>query len=101
MTELRVQLPDPFPPGARALGFADGFQVLVFNVAGALYAVENNCPHAGGSLAGGKLEGQVLRCPSHGLKFDVVRGSVAGGGGLQLRTFPVRRDGSVAVVVLD
>jgi 3-phenylpropionate/trans-cinnamate dioxygenase ferredoxin subunit len=52
-------------------------------------------------MAGGKLEGQVLRCPSHGLKFDVVRGSVAGGGGLQLRTFPVRRDGSVAVVVLD
>lgn len=101
MAELRVQLPDPFPPGARALGFAAGFQVLVFNVAGALHAIENNCPHAGGSLAGGKLEGRLLRCPSHGLKFDVVSGCIAGGGELRLRNFSVRAEGSLAVVDLD
>ncbi len=98
MAELRIQLPQPFSPGARALGFADGFQVLVFNVAGTLHAVENNCPHAGGSLAGGKLEEQLLRCPSHGLKFDVVSGK--GGGDLKLRTFPVRTEGALAIVDL-
>lgn len=101
MAELRVQLPQPFPPGARALGFADGVQVLVFNVAGALHAVENNCPHAGGSLAGGKLDGCLLRCPSHGLKFNVVSGMIAGGGELRLRTFAVSAAGPVAVVQLD
>lgn len=100
MAELRIALPQPFPPGARALGFADGFQVLVFNIAGALYALENNCPHAGGSLASGKLEGPLLRCPSHGLKFDVTCGAIAGGGELRLRTFPVRADGAFAVVEL-
>lgn len=101
MAELRIALPQPFAPGARALGFAEGFQVLVFNIAGNLHAVENNCPHAGGSLAGGKLEGPLLRCPSHGLKFDVTCGANAGGGELQLRTFSVRADGEFAVVSLD
>ncbi|MEY4952450.1 MAG: hypothetical protein RL299_874 [Pseudomonadota bacterium] len=100
MAELRIALPQPFPPGARALGFADGFQVLVFNIAGTLHAIENNCPHAGGSLAGGKLEGQLLRCPSHGLKVDVTCGAIAGGGELQLRTFPVRLEGACALVEL-
>jgi len=100
VAELRIALPQPFAPGARALGFADDFQVLVFNIAGTLHAIGNNCPHAGGSLAGGKLEGSLLRCPSHGLKFDVTCGANAGSGELQLRTFPVRAEDGFAVIEL-
>ena len=65
-------LPDPFPPGARKLVFAGGAQVLVFNLDGQLIAVENSCPHAGGSLHGGQLSGAILRCPSHGMRFDLA-----------------------------
>lgn len=83
MPQHVVELPDPFPPGARKLAFVAGRQVLVFNLGNKLVAVDNSCPHAGGSLYGGKLDGQVLRCPSHGMRFDL--GSAASG----LRFYPI------------
>ena len=36
-----------------------------------LYALENQCPHAGSKLSGGCFEGYVIECPAHGHKFDV------------------------------
>jgi nitrite reductase/ring-hydroxylating ferredoxin subunit len=86
MAEHRIDLPDPFPPGARKLAFVAGRQILVFNIGGTLVAIENYCPHAGGSLHGGKLEGCILRCPSHGLRLDLLDDS----GGL--RRYPIVMD---------
>jgi len=99
MVEHCIELPDPFPSGARKLAFVDGHQILIFNVAGTLHAVENSCPHAGGSLASGKLEGAMLRCPSHGLRFDVT-GKGLGNSGLQLRSYPIEYDGAAARIVI-
>ncbi len=39
-----------------------------------LYALENQCPHAGSKLSGGCFEGYVIECPAHGHKFDVRSG---------------------------
>lgn len=99
MAGHRIELPDPFPPGARKLAFVAGRQLLIFNIAGTLVAIENSCPHAGASLFGGKLEGSVLRCPSHGLKFELGGNSAGSTGGL--RRFAVERDGHVAVLEID
>lgn len=88
MTEHRIELPDPFPPGARKLAFLDGRQVLVCNVEGTLVAFDNACPHAGGSLYSGKLDGRWLRCPSHGLRFDLLNTQ---GGGADLVRHAIRR----------
>lgn len=63
------------PPGGRKLVFApDGETVLLLNIEGELYALENSCPHAGASMASGSCEGHVLSCPAHGLKFDIRNG---------------------------
>jgi 3-phenylpropionate/trans-cinnamate dioxygenase ferredoxin component len=94
MSEHRIELPDPFPPGSRKLAFIEGRQILVFNLDGTLVAVENACPHAGGSLHSGKLEGRVLRCPSHGMRFDL--GDPASG----LRFFPILHDGAGIIISL-
>lgn len=97
MSAHHIELPDPFPPGARKLAFVAGLQVLVCNVDGALVAFENTCPHAGGSLYSGKIEGRWLRCPSHGMKFDLLAG---GGGTAGLRHYPIAAAAGGAVIEL-
>jgi nitrite reductase/ring-hydroxylating ferredoxin subunit len=52
--------------------------VAVFNVAGKIFAMADSCPHAGGSLGMGKLDGSIVTCPWHGMKFDVTTGCFAG-----------------------
>ena len=49
-------------------------EVLVSRVDGHYYATSARCPHAGQSLAGGRLKGFELRCPLHAAVFDVRDG---------------------------
>jgi nitrite reductase/ring-hydroxylating ferredoxin subunit len=44
------------------------------NVGGQLYAVDNNCPHLGGPLSKGVLNGTVVTCPWHAWQWDVTSG---------------------------
>jgi 3-phenylpropionate/trans-cinnamate dioxygenase ferredoxin subunit len=88
--QISVGSADELAPGQRKLVFVDGRSVVLFNIDGELCAVENSCPHNGASLAGGQIEGRLLRCPAHGLRFDVSTGCMPGKGGLSLATFPVQ-----------
>jgi 3-phenylpropionate/trans-cinnamate dioxygenase ferredoxin subunit len=88
-------------PGQRKLAFIDGRSIVLFNIEGTLHAIDNTCPHNGAALSGGRLEGCMLRCPAHGLRFDVRTGRMAGTGGLNVTTFPVEIVDSKVVVSLD
>lgn len=55
---------------------AGGRDVLLAKVGGKFYAAENTCPHMGGKLAQGKLEGTVVTCPLHASQFELKDGSV-------------------------
>ena len=96
--EVAVGTVDELAPGQRKLVFVDGRSIVLFNIAGEIHAVDNSCPHNGASLASGALEGCMLRCPAHGLRFDVRTGCMPGAGGLSLTTFPVRAEGGKLVV---
>lgn len=48
--------------------------ILVANVAGTYYAMDDKCTHMGTDLSGGTLEGNIVTCPKHGQKFDVTTG---------------------------
>ncbi|MFM5917489.1 MAG: Rieske (2Fe-2S) protein [Novosphingobium sp.] len=98
--EVEVALPEPFLPGARKLAFVDGQQVLIFNIEGELFAVDNTCPHAGASLFSGKLSGRILQCPVHAMRFDVTTGCFAAGERQELRTYPVAWAEGGAVLTL-
>jgi 3-phenylpropionate/trans-cinnamate dioxygenase ferredoxin subunit len=65
------------PPGEGAMTRVDvrGRGILVCRASDRLYAIEDRCPHAGVSLAGGRLAGFVLECPLHGGRLDVRDGS--------------------------
>ena len=65
--------------GIRRSRFTVGNKDLaVFNVDGTICAIADTCPHAGGSLGLGKLNGNTVTCPVHGMKFDVTTGCFAG-----------------------
>ncbi len=58
-------------------------------------ALLNECPHQGGPLGEGSIEGKYLRCPWHGWDFDPLTGKPPGGYDDGVPTFPleVREDG--------
>lgn len=53
---------------------AAGAGIALFNVNGTIYALDNTCPHAGGPLGEGLLEGDIVECPWHGWRYDVKTG---------------------------
>jgi nitrite reductase/ring-hydroxylating ferredoxin subunit len=77
------QLPPDEPIVARV-----GEHVLAIGRNGSTYfAVDNTCPHAGGSLGNGILKEGNIVCPLHNWEFDVTTGKC---GRLRICTYPVR-----------
>jgi len=73
--------------------------VLLVRLAEEIHALDPYCPHAGGVLAEGTLEGVRLSCPVHSAVFDAASGQVLAdpfgiappeGGVDPLTQFPVR-----------
>jgi nitrite reductase/ring-hydroxylating ferredoxin subunit len=56
-----------------------GRLLCLANVAGTVYAVDDDCTHISGPLDRGDLEGHVLTCPLHLAQFDVRTGAVLRG----------------------
>ncbi len=48
--------------------------IALFRVEGRFYAIDNACPHRGGPLAEGDVEGHIVHCPWHGWTWDVRTG---------------------------
>jgi nitrite reductase/ring-hydroxylating ferredoxin subunit len=71
------------------------FHVLVVNLGGVPYAIDDTCNHAGDSLARGELSGCLISCPAHGYLFDVRTGHLVQPVGLceAQRTFEVNAEG--------
>jgi 3-phenylpropionate/trans-cinnamate dioxygenase ferredoxin subunit len=65
-------------PGQAGAFDVEGQRIAVFNVAGTIYALEDTCPHAGGPLSEGQIEGEKVTCPWHGADFDLKTGAVLG-----------------------
>jgi nitrite reductase/ring-hydroxylating ferredoxin subunit len=56
-----------------------GEDVAIANVDGSFFAFNDECTHAGCSLAEGDLDGTTVTCACHGSEFDVTSGDVLGG----------------------
>lgn len=76
-------------PGARMLLDFDDKSLALFNVSGQFYAIDDGCPHQGASLCGGILEGRVIQCCAHGLRFDLNSGYLLNSTALKVATYPV------------
>lgn len=63
-------------PGEARLVQAGGHAIALFRRDDGWYAIDNACPHRGGSLADGDVEGVVVTCPLHASQFDIRTGAV-------------------------
>ncbi|MGH8620206.1 MAG: non-heme iron oxygenase ferredoxin subunit [Burkholderiales bacterium] len=87
------------PPGTWRTAESDGTAIVVFNVDGTLYAIENVCTHDGGRLTGGEVQGDEIVCPRHGARFCVKTGAALSPPAYEpTATFPVRVEGGIVQV---
>jgi nitrite reductase/ring-hydroxylating ferredoxin subunit len=88
--------------GSRALFEFDGKSIALFNVQGHVYAIDDSCPHQGASLCGGRLDGRVIQCCAHGLRFDLVSGYLLNSNTLKVANYPVEIvDGQAFIVIVS
>lgn len=97
----RVASRSEIAPGTTKCVRAGDLEVLLCNVEGSIFAIEDVCTHDGGALDQGELQGACIECPRHGAIFDVRTGAVlALPAVIPLMTFPVEvRDDDVYVDV--
>ena len=99
---VKVAATSEIPDGSMKQVSVGEIDVMLANVNGTFYALNNKCTHAGGPLAKGKLEGFVVQCPLHGSKFDVRTGAVAGPPAqIPERVFAVKVEGKDVLVNVD
>lgn len=55
---------------------AGGKDIVLANIGGNFYAMDNWCTHEQGNLSEGALTNNVVTCPEHGAQFDVTTGKV-------------------------
>jgi len=77
-----------------------GRVIAIFQVGNQYHAIDGICPHQGGPLAEGPLEGTCVTCPWHGWQFDVVTGKTPLGSRVKQEVFPVKREGDEIFVEL-
>lgn len=80
-----------FLPGSRRQLDVDGVAMVVFNVAGHFYAIEDLCSHEAETLSGGQLCGLEITCPAHAARFSLVDGAALSPPAYEpIPVFPVR-----------
>ncbi len=90
------------PNGERIFVEIGELNIVVFNIAGKLYAIADLCSHDDGPLGDGELESNYeIKCPRHGAHFDIRDGKVKTMPAIvDIPAYPVRiSDGQVEVGV--
>lgn len=82
------------PEGDRLFVEVNGHSIVVFNIGGQFYAIEDICTHDHGPLGDGEIDGFEIICPRHGARFDVRNGKVTRLPAIQpVPYYPVRHHG--------
>ena len=84
--------------GAAKLVRVKGEEMAVFKNNGQLYGVQNICPHEGGQLCNGWVDGGEVVCPLHGYKFDLQTGACSTDPSLKVKVFRLVAQGEQVTV---
>ena len=99
-SRVKVALVGEVPAGEGRVFEMNGRALAVFNVDGRFYATDNDCPHRGGPLGDGDLDGPVIRCPWHAWRWDVTTGANVNNPAVTVACFPVTVEGDAIFVDL-
>jgi nitrite reductase (NADH) small subunit len=73
---IRICAQSELPPSGTVREFtANGRALCVANLDGAICVLDGTCPHEGGPLGEGEIEGGRVVCPWHGYAFDLHTGA--------------------------
>lgn len=100
-TFLTVAPVEDVPPGERIVIEVGRDWIVIFNVGGTFYAINDNCTHEEYPLSEGALDGHAIECAKHGAQFDVRTGAVLCAPAFQpVKTYPIRvEDGQILIGV--
>jgi len=79
----------------------EGVGICLANVDGELSAVSNRCPHRGGPLGQGWLEGDCVVCPWHSWTFNLKTGVAEYPVHDGVAVFPLRLEGNDVLVEVE
>ena len=97
-----VGKPSDIPPGESVVVSVGKRTIAVFHHDGGFFAIDDCCPHAGASLAGGHVENGVVTCPWHAWRFRLNDGAWADNPRVKTACYPVTvTDTEVRVEVPD
>lgn len=88
------------PPGEFRPVAVNGAMLVLFNLDGEYFALDDVCTHDGGPLSDGVVQGDNVACPRHGACFNIRTGAVTAPPAVEpVHAFAVRvRDGVVEIL---
>ena len=98
MPRVKVLEIASLPDGQVSLVIVDGEDVALFRRGAEIFALGNTCPHQGGSLGDGFVEGDIVTCPLHGWEFDLRSGACMTVPGESVPRFEVTVDSGAVFV---
>lgn len=93
MSFVRFAAQSEIPPGGKKTMRLGLRHIVVFNVAGRLFAIEDACSHMKAPLSAGRLRGMEITCTRHAWTYDIETGKRLGGEPGCVRTFQVKIEG--------
>jgi len=90
------------PSGERLFVEVDGKPIVLFNLAGTVFAIGDVCTHDNGPLGDGEVDEHEVVCPRHGARFDVRNGKATSlPAVVDIPAYPVRVvEGKIEVGIL-
>ncbi|MCI0530920.1 MAG: non-heme iron oxygenase ferredoxin subunit [candidate division Zixibacteria bacterium] len=102
MAEYQVANAGEIPAGKSKVVKAGGKELLVCNVKGEFFCIDNVCTHDYGLLGDGEIEGEEIECPLHGARFNIKTGDVIALPAVDpIKTYPVRLNDGHIIVTLE
>ncbi len=101
MAYVKVAELSKLAPGEVTEIMVDGNPLAVCRLAGKVHAIGGICPHQGGPLGQGALNGARVTCPWHAWEFDCRTGENDFEPPVSVPTYPVEVRGGEVFVDLD
>ena len=75
--------------------------IAIIKYEGIIYAIDNRCPHRGGSLYKGKLKDGFISCPLHNWEFNLNSGSCSLNNKIKIKKFKVEYNNKKIIIKND
>ena len=95
---VKVAVTREIPPGSGMTVEVGDKPIAVFNCDGTFYAIDDTCPHQGGPLGEGEVDGTVVTCPWHEWRYDLRTGVNTDDAACKVTAYAVKVEGEDVLV---